>query len=236
MGLAFDQLFGKVSVGHRRRRPHRGAYTATDGVGTSRGPDRRRRPRPGRTRSTASAPPRARSAATRCSPTTTARPSSPAAAPRPWATACPPTRASAGTSTLLTGQAPDGPHEVAIDATSAEENDIALGSTIKVLLPGSDRRSSPSSAPSASAARRTSAAPRRRTSTPRPHSEVLGTPGAVRHDRRERGRRVSARPSSPSGWPPWCPDGTEAVTGADRGRGELRRGQGGPQDRRASCS
>src|SRR4029453_6386521 len=30
----------------------------------------------------------------------------------------------------------DAPNEVAIDATSAEENDIALGSTIKVLLQG----------------------------------------------------------------------------------------------------
>ena len=29
-----------------------------------------------------------------------------------------------------------GPHEVAIDATSAEEHDIALGSTIKVLFQG----------------------------------------------------------------------------------------------------
>jgi putative ABC transport system permease protein len=37
---------------------------------------------------------------------------------------------------LLSGSAPDGGHEVAIDATSAEENDIALGSTIKVLFQG----------------------------------------------------------------------------------------------------
>jgi len=37
---------------------------------------------------------------------------------------------------ILSGEAPDGPHEVAIDATSAEENDIEVGSTIKVLLQG----------------------------------------------------------------------------------------------------
>ena len=37
---------------------------------------------------------------------------------------------------LLSGDAPDGPDEVAIDATSAEENDIELGSTIKVLFQG----------------------------------------------------------------------------------------------------
>ncbi len=35
---------------------------------------------------------------------------------------------------LLSGDAPTNSEEVAIDATSAEENDIALGSTIKVLL------------------------------------------------------------------------------------------------------
>ena len=37
---------------------------------------------------------------------------------------------------LLTGTAPSGPHQVAIDATSAEEHDIAIGSTIKVLFRG----------------------------------------------------------------------------------------------------
>ncbi len=37
---------------------------------------------------------------------------------------------------LLTGQAPSGPNEVAIDATSAEDNDVELGSTIKVLFRG----------------------------------------------------------------------------------------------------
>ena len=37
---------------------------------------------------------------------------------------------------LLSGQAPNGAHEVAIDATSAEENDVELGSTIKVLFQG----------------------------------------------------------------------------------------------------
>ena len=37
---------------------------------------------------------------------------------------------------VLSGEAPDGRHEVVIDATSAEENDIAVGSTIKVLFRG----------------------------------------------------------------------------------------------------
>ena len=41
-----------------------------------------------------------------------------------------------GDADLLSGEAPKGPSEVAIDATSAEENDIALGSKIKVLFQG----------------------------------------------------------------------------------------------------
>ena len=40
---------------------------------------------------------------------------------------------------LLSGNAPTNAHEVAIDATSAEDNDIALGSTIKVLFQGPTR-------------------------------------------------------------------------------------------------
>src|SRR4029450_8137903 len=40
---------------------------------------------------------------------------------------------------LLSGTAPSGPDEVAIDATSAESNDIALGSNIDVLFRGPTR-------------------------------------------------------------------------------------------------
>ncbi len=40
---------------------------------------------------------------------------------------------------LRSGTAPDGPTDVVIDAASAEENDIALGSTIKVLFQGPTR-------------------------------------------------------------------------------------------------
>ncbi len=40
---------------------------------------------------------------------------------------------------VLSGTAPSGAAEVAIDATSAEENDIELGSTIKVLFQGPTR-------------------------------------------------------------------------------------------------
>jgi putative ABC transport system permease protein len=40
---------------------------------------------------------------------------------------------------ILDGAAPSGPQEVAIDATSAADNDIAVGSTIKVLFNGPTR-------------------------------------------------------------------------------------------------
>jgi putative ABC transport system permease protein len=46
-------------------------------------------------------------------------------------------KALAGDIELLSGHGPRGPHEVAIDATSAEDHGIALGSTIKVLFQGS---------------------------------------------------------------------------------------------------
>ncbi len=41
---------------------------------------------------------------------------------------------------ILDGAAPTGPAEVAIDATSAEDNDVAVGSTIKVLFNGPTRQ------------------------------------------------------------------------------------------------
>ena len=41
-----------------------------------------------------------------------------------------------GETVIRSGHAPRGPHQVAIDASSAEDHDIALGSTIKVLFRG----------------------------------------------------------------------------------------------------
>ena len=66
MGLAFDQLFGKVSSGTDAVVRTEAPYTAPDGRRHQPRPDRRLGPRPTSATSTASAPPRARSAATRC--------------------------------------------------------------------------------------------------------------------------------------------------------------------------
>ena len=52
------------------------------------------------------------------------------------ATACPRTKRLRGDVTLSSGTAPHGPDEVVIDAASAEDHDIALGSTIQVLFTG----------------------------------------------------------------------------------------------------
>ena len=92
-------------------------------------------------------------------------------------------------------------------------------------------RSSPSSARSASAVRRTSAAPRRRTSTPRPHRSSSARPGmfdainvsASRRRQPGRSREAPQRHRSRR---------RRGGHREDRGQGELRRGQEGPQGRR----
>ena len=136
MGLAFEQLFGKVSAGTDAVVRTEAAYTESEGIGTSRPPiaasvlddvaQGRRRPRRRGLRHRLRAAHRQRRqghphqgrradhglqhAGRREAPRR--RRAAVRAAPR------------------------TGPDEVAIDATSAEENDIALGSTIKVLFQG----------------------------------------------------------------------------------------------------
>ena len=103
---------------------------------------------------------------------------------------------------LLSGDAPTNAHEVAIDATSAEEHDIALGSTIKVLFQGPTREFTvvgtvgygdgvKDLGGTTSAYFDTATA-----------QEVLGTPGAFDAHRRQRRAGRLARPSSPSGCRP----------------------------------
>ena len=199
MGVAFDQLFGKISAGTDAVVRTEAPYTATEGVGTTRGPiaasvlDEIRavdgvRAAEGSVQRLRAADRQRR-----------AGPSPPTVALRPTATACRPTTELRGDVELLSGRAPTGAHEVAIDATSAEDHDIALGSTIKVLFQG-PTRSSPSSAPSATATgSRTSAAPRRRTSTATTAQEVLGDARASSTRSTSAPRPASRRPSSPSG-------------------------------------
>ncbi len=169
---------------HRRRRAHRGRPTPSRTASA---------PAAARSRPASSTDVRAvdgvraaegASPATPCSPTTTARPSSPSGGAPTMGYSLPPTSGLRGDVRAALRHGAGRPDQVAIDATSAEEHHIAIGSTIKVLFQRSDAASSPSSAPSASVARRTSAAPRRRTSTPRPRSSVLGDARLLRRDRR----------------------------------------------------
>ena len=135
MGLAFEQLFGKVSAGTDAVVRTEAAYTQSEGVGTSRGPI-------------------AASVLTDIADVDGVRTAEGSASGYALLTdndgkailtsggaptlgySMPADETLRGDVELLSGTAPDSPDEVAIDATSAEENDIALGSTIKVLFQG----------------------------------------------------------------------------------------------------
>ena len=135
MGLAFSQLFGKVSAGTDAVVRTEAPYSATEGVGTSRGPIAASvlpQVAKGRRRAHGRGLGHGLRAADR-----QRRPRHPHQGGRADAglqhgrrRAAPRRRRPAVRHGPTTG------HEVAIDATSAEEHDIALGSTIKVLFQG----------------------------------------------------------------------------------------------------
>ncbi len=135
MGLAFEQLFGKVSSGTDAVVRAEAPYTATDGVGTSRAP----------------IPASALKAVKQVDGVRAAEGSvtgyalltdndgkailTNGGAPT-QGYSMPSDEKLRGDVDLMSGTAPDAADEVAIDATSAEDNHIALGSTIKVLFQG----------------------------------------------------------------------------------------------------
>jgi putative ABC transport system permease protein len=138
MGLAFDQLFGKVSAGTDAVVRAEAPYTATDGVGTSRGPV------------SASVLDAVRHAdGVRAAEGTVSGYAlltdndgkailTNGGAPTEGYS-MPTDEKLRGDVQLRSGTAPTSSHEVAIDATSAEEHHIALGSHIKVLFQGPTR-------------------------------------------------------------------------------------------------
>ena len=91
---------------------------------------------------------------------------------------------------LMTGSAPDSPDEVAIDATSAEEHHIALGSTIKVLFQGPTREFTVVGTVGFGGEKNLGGTTSAYFDTATAQ-KVLGTPGSVRHHQRERGHGVS---------------------------------------------
>src|SRR5829696_197170 len=114
MKVAFEQLFGKVTSGTDAVVRQEAAFDQSSGVGLSRGPI------------DAGVLDRVRSVdgvrAAGGAPT--------------MGYNLPDDEQLRGETVIRTGHAPQGPHEVAIDASSAEDHDIALGSTIKVLFRG----------------------------------------------------------------------------------------------------
>lgn len=138
MGLAFEQLFGKVSSGTDAVIRTEASYTKSEGLSTSRGPIAASvlddvegvdgvRAAEGSVSGYALLTDNDGQAIVTKGGAPTMGYSMPA------------DQALRGDVTLLSGSAPDGPGEVAIDATSAEESDIDLGSTIKVLFQGPTR-------------------------------------------------------------------------------------------------
>jgi putative ABC transport system permease protein len=135
MGIAFDQLFGKIGSGTDVVVRTEAPFTASEGVGTTHGPidesvlDQVRsvdgvRAAEGSVQGYALLTDNDGHAITTKGGAPTNGYSMPA------------DEKLRGDVELLSGTAPTNAHEVAIDATSAKDNHIALGSTIKVLFQG----------------------------------------------------------------------------------------------------
>jgi len=135
MGLAFDQLFSKVSSGTDAVVRSQASYTESDGVGTSRPPIAATvlddiadvsgvRVAEGSVSGYALLTDNAGKAIVTSGGAPTLGYSMPA------------DEGLRGDVSVVSGRAPHGPHQVVIDAASAEDHDIALGSTIKVLFMG----------------------------------------------------------------------------------------------------
>src|SRR3954470_20750557 len=135
MGIAFDMLFGKISAGTDVVVRAEAPFTATEGIGTDRGPvkasilDQVRQVDGVRT---AEGSVRGYALLTdndgRAITTNGGAPTN--------GYSMPSDDELLGDVEILSGHAPEGPNQVVIDGTSADDHDIALGSTIKVLFQG----------------------------------------------------------------------------------------------------
>jgi putative ABC transport system permease protein len=138
MGIAFDMLFGKIGSGTDAVVRTEAPYTQTEGVGTNRGPI------PDTVLAKVRGVDGVRAAAGsvqgyalltdtdgRAITTNGGAPTN--------GYSMPADEGLRGDVELLSGHAPTNRHEVAIDATSAEDHDVPLGSTIKILFQGPAR-------------------------------------------------------------------------------------------------
>src|SRR6266508_3134656 len=135
MHLAFDQLFGKVSSGTDAVVRAEAAYTQSEGTGTSRAPI------PSSVLQRVRGVDGVRTAEGEVSgyallTDNDGRAVLTSGGAPTMGYSMPADTTLRGDVKLRSGSAPSGPHQVAIDATSAEEHQIAVGSTIKVLFRG----------------------------------------------------------------------------------------------------
>ena len=138
MGLAFSQLFGKVSAGTDAVVRTEAPFSASEGIGTSRGPIAASvLPQVANTDGVRTAEGSVSGYALLTDNDGRAILTNGGAPTMGYSMAA--DNQLRGDVELLSGTAPHTAGEVAIDATSAEENDIALGSTIKVLFQGPTR-------------------------------------------------------------------------------------------------
>jgi putative ABC transport system permease protein len=135
MTLAFDQLFGKVSSGTDAVVRQESAYAQASGIGVSRPPIDASVLDQVRAVDGVAAAEGAVSGYALLTDTTGAAVLTSGGAPT-MGYSMPGDEALRGDVKLHSGHAPQGPHEVAIDASSAEDHDIALGSNIKILFRG----------------------------------------------------------------------------------------------------
>jgi putative ABC transport system permease protein len=135
MKLAFDQLFGKVSSGTDAVVRQESAYTQAAGVGVSRAPIDASALEQVRSVDGVAAAEGAVSGYALITDTDGKAVLTSGGAPT-MGYSMPRDPALRGDVNLRSGHAPRGPHEVAIDASSAEDHDIPLGSTIKILFRG----------------------------------------------------------------------------------------------------
>ncbi len=138
MGLAFEQLFGKVSAGTDAVVRAEAPYTASDGVGTSRGPVPASALDAVKNTDGVRAAEGTVSGYALLTDTKGKAILTNGGAPT-QGYSMPSDKKLRGDVELMSGTAPDSADEVAIDATSAEEHHIKLGSHIKVLFSGPTR-------------------------------------------------------------------------------------------------
>ncbi len=135
MGLAFEQLFGKVSAGTDAVVRTQAPYAASEGVSTARAPIASATLAEVRSVEGVRAAEGTVSGYALMTDNEGRAVLSSGGAPTVGSSLAA-DEILRGDVELLSGAAPVGVHEVAIDATSAEDNDIALGSTIQVLFQG----------------------------------------------------------------------------------------------------